>query len=241
MEPSPRPSSALFDVYLRLRPSTSTNPQFLTVEERNNSYPTHITVRPLVHDNRKRAVERFAFTQVFEEDARQMDIFKGTGIVPMIEGVLGAPGHHGRDGLLATLGVTGSGKVKKIGCKSMSQPLMIWQSHTILGTKSQRGLVQMTLDVVFQSCEEQLVQSFYGAPAFSSIAAADVSEANVFTASAYLDSMYGDNQSERFPSRANTPAPVSLFPRCLFSLVSFSFSMSPSLCLLISEALYSAL
>lgn len=113
MEPPSRPSSALFDVYLRLRPSNSTNAQFLTVEERDDSHPTHITVRSLVNDNRKRAVERFAFTQVFEEDARQMDIFKGTGIVPMIEGVLGAPGHHGRDGLLATLGTTGSGKVKR--------------------------------------------------------------------------------------------------------------------------------
>lgn len=111
MEPPSRPSSALFDVYLRLRPSNSATSRFLTVEERDDSHPTHITVRPLVHDNRKRAVERFAFTQVFEENARQMDIFRGTGIVPMIEGVLGAPGHHGRDGLLATLGVTGSGKV----------------------------------------------------------------------------------------------------------------------------------
>ena len=81
------------------------------------------------------------------------------------------------------------------------------QSHTILGTKTQRGLVQMTLDVVFQTCEEQLVQSFYGAPAFSSLAAADVSEAHMFTATAYLDSLYGDNQSERFPSRAQTPMP----------------------------------
>lgn len=111
MEPPRRPSSALFDVYLRLRPSNSASPRFLTVEKRPDSHPTHITVRPLVNDNRKRAVERFAFTQVFEEDARQMDIFKGTGIVPMIEGVMGAPGYHGRDGLLATLGVTGSGKV----------------------------------------------------------------------------------------------------------------------------------
>ncbi len=46
-----------------------------------------------------------------------MDIFKGTGIVPMIEGVLGAPGCHGRDGLLATLGVTGSGKVMRIAAQ----------------------------------------------------------------------------------------------------------------------------
>jgi hypothetical protein len=84
------------------------------------------------------------------------------------------------------------------------------QSHTILGTKSQRGLVQMSLDVLFQSCQEQLVQSFYGAPAFSSLAAADVSESNMFTATAFLDTMYGDNQSERAPSRAQTPLPVRL-------------------------------
>lgn len=52
-------------------------------------------------------MEKFAFTKVFEEQAEQIDIFKGTGVVPLIEGVLG----EGRDGLLATLGVTGSGKV----------------------------------------------------------------------------------------------------------------------------------
>ncbi|KAF1959584.1 P-loop containing nucleoside triphosphate hydrolase protein [Byssothecium circinans] len=189
MEPPPRPSSSLFDVYLRLRPSNAGNERFLTVEEIQDSHPTHITIKPPTDDKRKRAVERFAFTKVFEEDARQMDLFDGIGVVPMIEGVLGSRGHHGRDGLIATLGVTGSGK-----------------SHTILGTKSQRGLTQMALEVLFQSTGEQLVQSFYGAPAFSSLAAADVSEANMFTATAFLDSMYGDNQSERY-SRANTPLP----------------------------------
>ncbi|KAH7380590.1 kinesin [Pyrenochaeta sp. MPI-SDFR-AT-0127] len=188
--PPPRPSSALFDVFLRLRPSHAGHGRFLSVEDCEGGHPTHITIKPPSHDNRKRAVERFAFTQVFEEDARQMDLFKGTGVVPMIAGVLGTRGHHGRDGLLATLGVTGSGK-----------------SHTILGTKTQRGLVQMTLDVIFRCCQEQLVQSIYGAPAFSSLAAADVSEAHMFTATAYLDSLYGDNQSERCPSRAQTPMP----------------------------------
>jgi hypothetical protein len=108
-----RPSSSLFDVFLRLRPSNAGNARFLSVEE-GEGHPTHITIKPPTHDNRKRAVERFAFTQVFEEDARQMDLFKGTGVVPMIEGVMGAPGHHGRDGLLATLGCTGSGKVRQI-------------------------------------------------------------------------------------------------------------------------------
>ncbi|KAF2000054.1 kinesin [Amniculicola lignicola CBS 123094] len=190
MEPPPRPSSSLFDVYLRLRPSHAATDRFLKVEETEAANPTHITIKPPAGDNRKRAVERFAFTRVFEEDARQLDLFQGAGVVQLIEGALGTRSSVGRDGLLATLGVTGSGK-----------------SHTILGSKAQRGLTQMALDVLFQSIGEQLVQSFYGAPAFSSLAAADVSEAHMFTASAFLDSMYGDNQSERFPSRAQTPMP----------------------------------
>lgn len=52
-------------------------------------------------------MEKFAFTKVFQEKAAQLDIFKGAGVIPLVEGVLG----ESRDGLLATLGVTGSGKV----------------------------------------------------------------------------------------------------------------------------------
>ena len=55
-------------------------------------------------------MEKFAFTKVFEEEASQLDIFRETGVVPLVEGVLG----EGRDGLLATLGVTGSGKVWRL-------------------------------------------------------------------------------------------------------------------------------
>lgn len=111
MEPPPRPSSSLFDVYLRLRPSNAGNLRFLDVEENEGPHPTHITIKPPTNDTRKRAVEKFAFTRVFEEDANQMDLFKGSGVVSMIEGVLGGEEKQGRDGLLATLGVTGSGKV----------------------------------------------------------------------------------------------------------------------------------
>ena len=114
MEPPPRPSGSLFDVYLRLRPSNVANERFLNVEETAAAHPTHITIKPPTSDNRKRAVERYAFTRVFEEDARQLELFKGIGVVPLIEGVLGGTGSHGRDGLLATLGVTGSGKVRSL-------------------------------------------------------------------------------------------------------------------------------
>jgi len=124
--PPKPPSTSLFQVYLRLRPSSTLLPQiqesqslypplnvnpserFLTVEppSNNDSLSTHITLHP-PSDSRKRAVEKFAFTKVFEEHTSQLEIFKGTGVVPLVEGVLG----EGRDGLVATLGVTGSGKV----------------------------------------------------------------------------------------------------------------------------------
>lgn len=119
MDPPQKSQAALFQVYLRLRPPPSTNQsyqtpttpeRFITVEEPNDDdLPTHITLNP-PNDNRRRAVEKFAFTKVFEEDANQLDLFQGTGVLPLVEGVLGPQGGEGRDGLLATLGVTGSGK-----------------------------------------------------------------------------------------------------------------------------------
>ena len=129
MEPPPKPQSALFQVYLRLRPppapnslypTLTTSERFVTVEESNEGAPTHITLNP-PNDNRRRAVEKFGFTQVFEEEASQLDIFHGTGVIPLVEGVLAANGGDGRDGLLATLGVTGSGKVRQRALNFMRQ------------------------------------------------------------------------------------------------------------------------
>lgn len=117
MEPPLKPSTALFDVYLRLRPSSAVDKErFLDVECSVADAPTHITIRPPSTDYRKRAVEKFAFTRVLEEDAGQLDVFRDTGALPLVEGVLGAPGREGKDGLLATLGVTGSGKVYLTWC-----------------------------------------------------------------------------------------------------------------------------
>lgn len=115
-------TAALFQVYLRLRPPQNasllyptlpTNAErFLTVENSTNEAPTHIILNP-PNDNRRRAIERFGFTKVFEEEASQLDVFQEAGVVPLVQGVLGPNGGDGRDGLLATLGVTGSGKVRK--------------------------------------------------------------------------------------------------------------------------------
>lgn len=71
--------------------------------------PTHIILQP-PNDARKRAVEKFGFTKVFDESASQLTVFEDTGLESLIRGVL----LEGRDGLVATLGVTGSGKVRTI-------------------------------------------------------------------------------------------------------------------------------
>ncbi|KAK0326351.1 hypothetical protein LTR82_002191 [Friedmanniomyces endolithicus] len=185
-----KPTTALFDVYLRLRPSTATDKErFLDVED-NPTAPTHVTIHPPANDHRKRAIERFAFTRVYEEHVGQREIFESTGVLPLVEGVLGGHGREGRDGLVATLGVTGSGK-----------------SHTILGSKSQRGITQLTLDVLFQQTSPYLVDAEMRPTIFQSLCSADVSEAYLLPASAYLDSIYSSGENGGF-SRATTPALV---------------------------------
>lgn len=106
-------TSNLFQVFLRLRPplSTASQDRFLTVERdgEDDAAPTHITLDP--PSDRRRAIERFAFTRVFEEDASQLEVFHCSKVAPLVEGVIAPHGGSGTDGLVATLGVTGSGKV----------------------------------------------------------------------------------------------------------------------------------
>ncbi|ETS86859.1 hypothetical protein PFICI_00687 [Pestalotiopsis fici W106-1] len=209
MDPPPPPpkspaSASLFQVYLRLRPApaSTTNPdRFLLVEEPEQSQPpTHITLNP--PNDRRRAIEKFAFTQVFEEDATQLDLFQGTRVLPLVEGALAPHGGDGTDGLLATLGVTGSGK-----------------THTMLGSKTQRGLTQLALDVIFRSIEPTLVDCA-GNPALeASITASDPSEANILAAPAFLETVYSDfaasartSRTSR-ASRATTPMVVRHPPK----------------------------
>lgn len=122
--PSKQPQAPVFQVYLRLRPPLSQQDaqrgeRFLTAESpsplQNASTDkpaatasTHVTLQP-PSDNKKRAVEKFAFTKVFEETSSQLELFQDAGMEPLIRGVL----LEGRDSLVATLGVTGSGKVRK--------------------------------------------------------------------------------------------------------------------------------
>ncbi|ODM14885.1 hypothetical protein SI65_09637 [Aspergillus cristatus] len=226
MNPTSKPSqTSLFQVYLRLRPPISqqnniqpdrcliVDPPEHNIEHAEDGQDaplpatTHITLQPPA-DLRKRAVERFGFTRVFDEAASQIDVFQDTGMDDIIRGVL----LEGRDGLIATLGVTGSGK-----------------SHTILGSKSQRGLTQMSLDVIFKALEPTIKppDNSINPNLLASVAASDPCEAQIFTAQAFLEAVYGDPNAERgrnsraqtpiSSSRGNTPLvdpmPALIFPR----------------------------
>ena len=115
MESLNNSSTSLFEVYLRLRPNRGPPIEsFVHLEEQEDECHKHITIKPPLTDGRKRAVEKFSFTRVFEEQASQLDIFNGVSILPQLEGLLAPEGRSARDGLLATLGVTGSGKVREM-------------------------------------------------------------------------------------------------------------------------------
>jgi hypothetical protein len=80
------------------------------------------------------------------------------------------------------------------------------KSHTILGSRSQRGLTQLALDALFRSISTNILDPSTNPSLHATIAAADPSEAQVMSASMFLDTMYGDPLAQaRAASRAATP------------------------------------
>lgn len=109
-------SQNLFHVYLRLRPPPAGLPvgdRFISVEPPTADAPSHAPtcITLTSPKDRRRAVEKFTFTRVFDQDATQLDVFHCTNIASLVQGLLAPHGGNGTDALLATLGVTGSGKV----------------------------------------------------------------------------------------------------------------------------------
>lgn len=108
-----------FQVFLRLRPTgeqSSVSPApFITTQP---GVP-HVFVTP--PDRRgTRPIDKFSFTKVFEENSDQLDVF-GETVYPLLRDCL-----NGQDAMLATLGVTGSGKVRF--ARSQVQASRIMQS-----------------------------------------------------------------------------------------------------------------
>ncbi len=142
MDATARTSHNLFEVYLRLRPPPSggaTTERILTVEppetnaekeQREKSGASHITLNPPT--DRRRAIEKFAFTRVFEEEASQLDVFHRAEVLPLVEGVVAPNGGEGTDAMVATLGVTGSGKVSRDDSRRLPGRAKVVHSRLIL-------------------------------------------------------------------------------------------------------------
>lgn len=83
------------------------------------------------------------------------------------------------------------------------------QSHTILGSRTQRGLTQLALDVLFRSISSNILDPSTTTSLHATVAASDPSEAQVMSAQMFLDTMYGESTApSRASSRAPTPAVV---------------------------------
>lgn len=77
----------------------------------------------------------------------------------------------------------------------------------MLGSKSQRGLTQLALDTIFRSIEANAADDGRTHLVVSSIQASDTSEASVYSASTFLDSVFHDFAAS-CGSRATTPMTV---------------------------------
>ena len=126
------------------------------------------------------------------------------------------------------------------------------QSHTILGSRNQRGLTQMTLDVLFRSIGQnirrvehpELPSDTHLVP---SLQACDSSDAQIMSATCFLQSIYGDWDRHR-SSRAQTPmygggsraqTPMTVWPET--QTIPGSFPSPPSMATRSSHNLYSKL
>lgn len=84
----------------------------------------------------------------------------------------------------------------------------------MLGSKSQRGLTQLALDVIFRSIESNIISCSQQPSLEASIQASDPSEAAISAAPAFLESVYSDFAGpSRAGSRATTPMVVRQAPK----------------------------
>jgi len=126
---------------------------------------------------------------VFSETAPQLDVFRNT-VLPLVHDAI-----HGKDGMMATLGVTGSGK-----------------THTILGNSEQRGMIQLSLDVVFSTLRGKMVNyDRMDMPSFD-YSDAVVIDAPTFLArvAAAMEVMHAAGTSKRVSIAAATPVEPAL-------------------------------
>lgn len=145
---------------------------------------TQVTIHP-PSNHRSQKIETFSFTEVFEETCGQADVF-GRIVAPILDGVL----KDGRDGMLATLGVTGSGK-----------------THTILGNRQARGMTQMSLDLLFRSLGDRISRL-----SESQIEQCNDADAEVTDAEAFMTKVTSVIEPQQIPKPNTFPTKPSVDP-----------------------------
>lgn len=78
----------------------------------------------------------------------------------------------------------------------------------MLGSRSQRGLTQLALHVLFRSLGDHLLDPATNLSLIPTLSAADASEGRLCATSAFFDSLFRDTSVERMDSRAQTPMTV---------------------------------
>lgn len=80
------------------------------------------------------------------------------------------------------------------------------QSHTILGSRTQRGLTQLSLDAIFRSIGDNIATPETNSTLEASVKSSDASEAHISSAAAFIEAVYGDISAQSRPSsQVQTP------------------------------------
>ncbi|KAL3961256.1 hypothetical protein ACCO45_002779 [Purpureocillium lilacinum] len=201
---SPSTSHNLFEVYLRLRPppvgAAPTDAPILTVEKPDDETdtnadaarrPSHITLNP------RRTEGAPSKSLPSRACLRRMPRSSTSFTAPRLR-----PWRRACSRRRAARGLT------RWSPRSASRALerTKLQTHTILGSKHQRGLTQLALDVLFRSIGPNMLAAADLPTVLESLQACDPSESALSTAPHFLESTFADNLGHsRTGSRAGTP------------------------------------
>ncbi|XP_013886907.1 kinesin-like protein KIF23 isoform X6 [Austrofundulus limnaeus] len=115
-------------VYLRVRPLSAEDEECCIEVISSTTIQLHTPEGFKVHRNGEYKEMQYSFTKVFGVSGSQMDLFEHVA-KPLVDDLI-----HGKNGLLFTYGVTGSGK-----------------TFTMTGSPGQGGLLPRSLDMIFNS------------------------------------------------------------------------------------------
>lgn len=125
-------------VYCRLKPITQTETSCIKVI---SDTTVQLTVQDAINNTKTGACKQYTFKRIYTESNSQKDIFDDVAL-PLVEQLV-----KGKNGLLFTYGVTGSGK-----------------TYSMTGNKQNVGIMPRCLDVLFNSINDFQAQKYIFKP-----------------------------------------------------------------------------